>query len=441
MTHENMCRAVRLSGPHRSNLMAAMKSWLGTPWCDPRRRRWSLMYLISVAIVSAWSEPSGAKARFDQAREAVVQMFDHARRPGRTYQGWIAALKKLGVRGVVRVRNRLCDRLGEVFAHHQRVAGWVAFAVDGSRFVVPRTRSNQAGCGQSAHRRAHPQLWLTMMWHLGLGVPWDWRIGPGDSDERRHARRMLHRLPAAALLVMDAGFAKFDLLRQVIDHGRHVLVRVGGNVTLLRGLGMKMRVHHHGQIVHLWPVDRRREGKPPLRLRLIVLHDGKRPVYLVTSVLDAERLSDADAALLYRRRWGVEVFYRGLKQTMQRRKLASREVSCAKLELHWLVVGAMLLGLLAAERLIATGQEVRRISVAGALRVLRQALRRSRWRGWRKGLAQALVDDYVRHASKSSRDYPRPKHDKPPGPPKFREATELENRRAKAFAMRPDVRS
>ena len=65
-------------------------------------------------------------------------------------------------------------------------------------------------------------------------------------------------------------------------HGRHFLLRVGGNITLLKGLG-----YYHEErdgLVYLWPRKHRRCR--PLVLRLIVLRQGKQDVYLLTDVLD-----------------------------------------------------------------------------------------------------------------------------------------------------------
>ena len=58
-------------------------------------------------------------------------------------------------------------------------------------------------------------------------------------------------------------------------------------------------------------------------LRLVVAHGGRHPVYLVTSVLDGEELSDEQVINIYALRWGVELFYRHFKQTFGRRKLRS----------------------------------------------------------------------------------------------------------------------
>ena len=49
-------------------------------------------------------------------------------------------------------------------------------------------------------------MWLTTMWHVGTGLPWDWRLGPSDSSERDHLKQMIAALPAHALVTADAGF-------------------------------------------------------------------------------------------------------------------------------------------------------------------------------------------------------------------------------------------
>ncbi|MBL4883436.1 MAG: transposase [Planctomycetaceae bacterium] len=75
------------------------------------------------------------------------------------------------------------------------------------------------------------------MFHAGLNLPWDWRIGPCDSSERQHALEMLESLPENSLLTGDAGFVGYDFARSVLESGSQLLVRVGANVKLLKKLG------------------------------------------------------------------------------------------------------------------------------------------------------------------------------------------------------------
>ena len=36
-----------------------------------------------------------------------------------------------------------------------------------------------------------PQAWITLLWHMGLRLPWMWRLGPSNSSERTHVKEML----------------------------------------------------------------------------------------------------------------------------------------------------------------------------------------------------------------------------------------------------------
>ena len=139
------------------------------------------------------------------------------------------------------------------------------------------------------------------MWHVGTGLPWDWRTGPSDSSEREHLRQMIESLPKRGLIAADAGFVGYEYWKEIINSGRDLLVRVGSNVRLLKKLGY---VREKRGLVYLWPDQVAAKRMPPLVLRLVVVHDGRKPCYLVTSVLDDKQLSDKQVVQIYRRRWG-----------------------------------------------------------------------------------------------------------------------------------------
>src|SRR3954470_22531211 len=197
------------------------------------------------------------------------------------------------------------------------VGGYAVFGVDGSRLELPRTESNEACFAPAPRRRSKskskskrrrrstaaaagaaaagakkansPQMWLTTMWHVGTGLPWDWRLGPSDSSERAHLKQMIAALPAGALVTADAGFVGYEYWKALLDSGRQLLIRVGANVRLLRGLGY---ARERAGRVYLWPDREAARRRPPLVLRSVVARGRRHPVYLVTCVLDEETLSD-----------------------------------------------------------------------------------------------------------------------------------------------------
>ncbi|MEZ0263198.1 MAG: transposase, partial [Phycisphaerae bacterium] len=300
----------------------------------------------------------------------------------------------------------------------------------------PRTAANEAALGRAGREKTGPQLFVTTVFHVGTGLPWDVRRGTGTASERSHLLEMLGALPAGALLLADAGFTGYDLMAAVAaggggGAGRHFLIRAGANVRLLRGLGWCCDARDG--VVCLWPDKAQKTRKrPPLVLRQVTLTDGRnRRMHLLTDVLDPAALPDADAAALYARRWTAEVLFRSLKQTMGRRTMVCGNPAHAGAELDWAVVGPWALGLMAADAVAAAGDPPARVSVARALTAVRRAIGAApAWVHRRVTLAAALAaavrDGYVRTRPKGARVPVDKKRDRPPGDPVARTATPAE---------------
>lgn len=314
--------------------------------------RWSPRSLIVTALLWVWSDEKTLKDRFATARKIVQRALHLSEEPASSYQAFTKMLRRWTGPLLVLLASAFQQRMRRDLSKRFRFGGWVVFAGDGSRLELPRTVSNEQrfsagscpaagksdapavppkkkpkpkkkakGKGTKAQRRracrrrkasrarrkkaAGPQLWLTVFWHVGTQLPWDWRTGPSDSSERDHLLQMLSGLPAGALITADAGFVGYDFWKAILDSGRQFLIRVGSNVRLLKGLGY---AKEKNGLVYLWPDEAASKGQPPLVVRLVVVHNGKHPVYLVTSVLDEKALSDKQVVEIYRMRWGIEVY-------------------------------------------------------------------------------------------------------------------------------------
>ena len=399
--------------------------------------RWLVRRLVFAAILLSWDEAPTLGRRFAHARSAVTAMFPSRPVVGKTYQGFIKALLSWGSRPLEAVMVHLrIMLLGEAGAYARR-EGFLAFAVDGTRIECPRTKSNERAFGLSGKDGCGPQMWLTTLWHMGTGLPWAWKQGPARDAERNHLRDMLPLLPAGALLVADAGFVGYDLFKEILDSGRSCLIRVGGNVHLLKDLYVVQR--YGADTVYLWPRDLR--GQPPLVLRLIELRRGGKTVYLMTN-LGAESLTPWQAGVLYEMRWGVEVFYRSLKETLDHRVLLSHGSEQAKAELGWAMVGLQLMGLMSVREMIARDVDPLEWSVAGTQELIQKTMkgefrRRISEGGWKKRLASQTKDRYFRLHAKAPNEWPRRKESRPPRPPKITVATPAEVQRAQKLLARP----
>ena len=291
-----------VSAPHHQALKQTL-DWLldPAPLSDVAFRAdcsWTPRGLIFAAILWTWSDEKTLTERFFLARKVVAAMGILSRLPATSYQAFLKMLRAWTVRLTAVLHEAFRRRMQTDLADRFRVCCYAVFGVDGSRLELPRTESNEQRFSPAAARRRKktkgkprckprrrarsracrakrarekkvnsPQMWLTTMFHVGTGLPWDWRTGPSDSSERDHMRQMLKALPAAALVTADAGFVGYEYWKALLDSGRHFLIRVGANVRLLKGLGY---VKEKNGLVYLWPDREAARHQPPLVLRLVV---------------------------------------------------------------------------------------------------------------------------------------------------------------------------
>lgn len=398
---------------------------------------WTPGSLVALAVLWVWSDRSTLTDAFEDACRLARRMFGGV--AVTSFQGLMGALRSYGPQLLPAVWLQLQGLMEEHGGEHVRIGRWLPLAVDGSRISTPRTVSNeqafaaknygQGGRGQNRTkwknktRRSKrlsepvkPQMWLTLIWHMGLKMPWCWATGASTACERQHLLDLLdaHVFPKDTLFCGDAGFVGYGFWNALLQHRHSFLIRVGANVRLLRRLGA---ARSQGSLVYLWPEAQLRRRQPPLVLRLIVLQGPRGKVYLVTNICCERALSTKQISQLYRARWGIELQFRALKQTFGRRKLRSRTAENAQVELHWSLVGLWLVQLFAVKEQIKLDSPPARSSVALALGVIQEAMRtfgQATAPSDRLGprLARATKDAYIRTSKKQARYRPEYK-DKP----------------------------
>lgn len=392
---------------------------------------WTVHRVVVAALLMVYSAEQTIFERFAAVAELLKSLYPKWRL-GQTYQGWCQAQLKWVTAVAPAMAKHMRQCLQEFAGSYGQRHGWCAFAADGSRHECPRTDTNKKALGCAGKEKTGPQLFVTTLWHMGTGLPWDYRIGPGTASERRHLEAMLGDLPKRSLLVADAGFTGYELLGRIDKAKQKFLVRVGSNVHLLQKLGYYEQ--EGPSTIYLWPQDFR--DQPPLVLRLIKLVQGQKKMFLLTNVLDTEALSSEQAALLYEMRWGVELFYRGTKQTLNRRRMHSRTAATCQAELHWIMLGIWLLGAMSVRAILARGQDPLSWSVALSRKQVREAMRKAdqklpKGKDLLVQLGSAVKDAYTRLGSKKAHDWPHKKREKPPGDPKIRLANKAEIKKAK----------
>jgi hypothetical protein len=279
-----------------------------------------------------------------------------------------------------------------------------------------------------------------MLWHMGLRLPWTWRLGPSDASERDHVKEILkeEEFPGKTLFCGDAGFTGYPLWSLIKAQGHDFLVRVGGNVNLLSEHADVKKLD--GGIVLCWPKGQMHSGQPPLRLRLVRGKVGKTTMWMLTSVLDPKQLTRKQIIRFYKMRWGIEVEYRGLKQTIDKHTLSCRNADRLLVELDWSLYGMAFAELLALREQIPaaadqdTPYDAQHRSLANTMRALRKCMRNlqkysAATEGIGDELSQALVQRYNNRTDKRARYRPKNPDKKELGEPTVRKLNALERKK------------
>lgn len=412
---------------------------------------WNPDQLSAQALLWSWQETKNVTTAFEHSVEVCEEV--GATEIAKTYPTFMNALERYqGCLGRC-LDQRFQTLVEQVGGRFWRDDDWVLMGFDGSRASTPRTVSNERafcaphhGQGKTAKYRKKkskgmrrkqneknkpappkPQVWITMFWHMGLRLPWCWRLGPSNSSEREHVTDMLEQeeMPENTLYCGDAGFVGYPLWSSILAAGGNFLVRVGGNVSLLKE-HMDIQRHQDG-VVWCWPKGKMNSGDPPLKLRLVKVKVGKTVMWMLTSVLDRQKLSAKRIIRYYKMRWGIEVEFRGLKQTLDHAKLQCRNSARVLVELDWSIRGLAVAKLLALREQIGPdkGNEDHtpdELSVAKTILALRDAMRNahktpSLGKGLLDWLAAARVQQYNARTDKKARYRPSNPDKKPLGDP------------------------
>lgn len=433
---------------------------------------WAPSNLVWLAVCWAWSESRNLTDAFTEAVKCS-QSFS-ASSTLNTYQGFMGAMVTWTTALMNVLFVQLQTRMKEIGGRFWEIDGWVPIGFDGSRSTAPRTEKNEKafcapnyGKGKTARFRKKkskgmrrkknqkskpqpqaPQAWITMMWHMGLRLPFRWLLGPSNSSERSHVMDMLNAGAFAinTLFCGDAGFVGYPIWSAILGTGAHFLVRVGANVNLLSEHADIKRLG--GGIVLCWPKDAIAAGLPPLRLRLVRVQIGKTKMWMLTSVLDRKKLNHKQIVRFYKMRWGIELEFRGLKQTLDRVKLRCRNDERLLVELNWSIMAMAIAELFALKEQLSESRSKSRNpqpyapakrSLANTMRALRGCLRNLHTipppeQDLLVLLRLAVTDSYQRKAKKAARYRPPNPDKKPLGDPKIRNITPQEKMKLRDHA-------
>jgi len=393
----------------------------------PRRKmpRWDLHPLLYILLTTTWCCGDSLPERFEAARAFYVLSCPKRKRPGTSCAGFEKAVAKLPICLLRALAVALRGRITTLFGERLKVGEFIPLGCDGTRQEGPRCEELERRLGTFGKVGSPPMIWNTSIVHLALGIPWCWRFGiGGKASERHHLLFMRKWLPPCALIVADAGYVGYDMVRELMAQNVQFLIRMSSSATFYTDRkGTPCSAWHEGS-VYYWPKSIRDAGKPPIRGRLVRVRGRrqKTDVWLFTNVEDRRRLSREMAAQFYRWRWENEGFFRTYKRTLKMLKLTSRTVRLLHREAEASMLATQLLlvqGALAMPAATSAGELPVMCSPRGVLLEIRRemaGISRTR-RPFDQRLAQAIRERRLRTTLKQKREWPRRKTHKPPKPP------------------------
>lgn len=348
------------------------------------------------------------------------------------------ARQRLPLRVVETFTNCLCDYL----AKHSEPA-WLdrrVFIIDGTTITLPPTAELKKAFPPATNQHGDsvwPVAMLMVASELSTGCVLAPQIDPmyGDnnSSEARQAAQIIHRLPAAAVVLADSGFGIFSVAHHCDQSGREFVFRL--STQRFKALRGQATVVDEGSGTRTWQLTWRPSGKDrQTNLNLpadasvevfvheIELEDGKL-LYLVSNVeVDASAVG-----ALYLKRYDVEFDIRDLKVTLDTESIRAKHLDTALKELMGSIIAYNLVAQFRRQAAKLARVEPRRLSFTGVWTVFRHRLLYQCFESfeqWRLAYQGALVGaSHHKHPNRTrKRNYPRVAHPRRPKTTKFQKS-------------------
>jgi DDE family transposase len=260
--------------------------------------------------------------------------------------------------------------------------------VDGTGISMPDTAKNQRAYPQSAEQKpgcGFPLMKMVGIFSLSTGALLDYARG----NKHQHELRLLHRLldffKQGDLVLADRGFNCYTLLALLWLKKIPALLRLhhARSSDLRRG----KRLGRHDRLI-VWQKPQNWERRylpqvlwrclaPELSVR-ILRYSLRRPgfrtrsVTLVTTLLDPKLYPAEQLALLYARRWQIELWFRDLKTSMGMEVLRCKSPKMVHKELEMFFIAYNLVRCLMLGAATRYQADIQRLSFKGTVDTVRQ---------------------------------------------------------------------
>jgi hypothetical protein len=300
-----------------------------------------------------------------------------------TNAAWCQARNRLPEYLLVRLVERSAARVIRCYGDSCRQWGRPVYRFDGATVSMPDTPELAAhfGYANTKHGLSRFPVARVAVWVVaGAEGVCAYRIDPYVTDERVQFRVSWDCLPRGAICLCDRHFSNFYDLAKLRQRGIAIISRLHQrrDPAKLIAAGKKIGPNEWRVPLRLAPQLRRQYHDPSLPqilwvrlIRVTFRRNGKRrTLWLVTTLMDADRYSRKDIIALYRDRWTIETRIGTIKVTLAAKVLRSKTVDGVQKELAGRILAYNLVWTVIHQAAERTAVDADRISFAGTVKVI-----------------------------------------------------------------------
>jgi len=271
----------------------------------------------------------------------------------------------------------------------QRWQGFYVKVIDGTGISMPDTPKNQRAYPQSKEQKpgcGFPCMKLVAVFSLATGALLDY----AKADKHQHELGLLHRLldqfKPGDLALADRGFSCYTLLALLSLKKVPALFRLhqarSGDLRRGKRLGKHDRLlvwkkPHNWERRPYLPLALWRRIAPELQVRILRYRLRRagyrtRSLTLVTTLLDAQLYPAEQLALLYAKRWQIELWFRDIKTSMGMEVLRCQSPKMIHKELEMFFIAYNLIRCLMVQASREFEVDIQRLSFKGTVDGVRQ---------------------------------------------------------------------
>ncbi len=230
----------------------------------------------------------------------------------------------------------------------KRELGDLLYLIDSTPIPLKGLGFDEWGAKNSTHRTQG--LKVHMMFAPQLGLPVHAGISAPNVNDVQAGREII--LETGATYVFDKGYCDYNWWNAIDKHACYFVTRFKKNAGIVQSKPLSIAPHCkdivlEDAVVHF--KNKRPGGNrithyydKPLRCIVVARPDKTTPLILATN--DSTRSAE-EIAELYKQRWGIELFFKWLKQNLKIKTFLGRSENAVKIQIYTALISYLLLQL------------------------------------------------------------------------------------------------